>query len=279
MPVSVLPHLPSLPSAGMAALLYVTAGLAYIAVAGSALPDRLHPDASGDSLARAVGVGLTLALALLLWPAGPLLRAARATPVKRIPMVLGFRARAAGLRACARASSSGQVRPVAAEPAAAVRGDVADFAGQLDFAGAAARLRVACEQQRLVDAVFMASALVDDVSRRRGPDHPQVLDALEFLAHVAHLVGDEARSVRLYVHVADRRAWHFGVEYPGVKSALRNAYAAWLAVPDRSALRTGFLLLPSLRMVAGSDAPITRACEDRLRSLRAELGLGWSAVR
>jgi hypothetical protein len=86
----------------------------------------------------------------------------------------------------------------------------------LDFSGAVARLVAACGQGRLVDAVFMASALVDQTTARCGPDHPQVLDAMELLAHVAHLVGDQGRCVRLYVHVAGRRAWHYGVDHPGV---------------------------------------------------------------
>jgi hypothetical protein len=149
------------------------------------------------------------------------------------------------------------------------------FDAVLDFPRAAARLVAACEQERLVDAVFLARALVDQSTVRCGPDHPQVLDAMELLAHVAYLVGDRGRCVRLYVHVAGRRAWHYGVDHPGARAALRNAYAVWLSASDQVALHTGLPLLACLRLVAGSAAPVTVSGECRLRALQALHGSGW----
>jgi hypothetical protein len=126
-----------------------------------------------------------------------------------------------------------------------------------------------------VDAVFLASALVDQTTVRCGPDHPQVLDAMELLAHVAYLVGDQGRCVRLYVHVAGRRAWHYGVDHPGARAAVRNAYAAWLSASDQVALRTGLSVVTCLRLVAGSAAHATVSSECRLRALQALHGSGW----
>ena len=262
-----LPPLPCLPSPFLASLLYVTAGLAYLTVSGSDLPDRLRPEAEHVSpVARAAGTALALALVLLLWPAAPLLRATRSSPVRRL--TAAWRSRT-GAHRRRRVRTGGQRTHLDAQAAAARVEDFTGLDGELDIAGAASRIRTACEQQRLIDAVFMASALVDDVARRCGPDHPEVLDAMDLLAHVAHLVGDQARSVRLYVHVAGRRAWHYGVEDPGARTALRNAHASWLCAPDHAALITGYLLLPCLQMVAGPAAPITRSSQLRLQALRA----------
>ena len=270
MTVLVPPHLPAVVPA---AVLYLTAGLAYLTLSGTALPERMRPEL-GDTraVARIAALAAALVLALLLWPAAPLLRAASAGPLKRARTELLARAREAmerlGGRTTARAADRTPEHP-ADDPKAHEPAAFDDFAAELDFAGAADRLRAACEERRLVDAVFLASALVDDVTRRQGPDHPQVLDAMEALAHVAHLVGDEARSVRLYVHVAGRRAWHFGVDHPEAKTALRNAYTSWLSASDQAALLTGYLLIPCLRMIAGSTAPITTSSEHRLRCLQA----------
>jgi hypothetical protein len=270
MTIPVPPHLPAVIPA---AVLYFTAGLAYLTLSGTALPERMRP-VLGDTraAARIAALAAALALALLLWPAAPLLRAAGSGPLKRALTELLSRAREAMEHLSGRAEAGDRTPqlpasgPPAHEPEA-----FDDFASELDFAGAADRLRAACEEQRLVDAVFIASALVDDVTHRLGPEHPQVLDAMEALAHVAHLVGDEGRSVRLYVHVANRRAWHYGIDHPGARAALRNAYASWLSASDQVALMTGHLLLPCLRMIAGSTAPITTSSEHRLHCLRATM--------
>jgi len=278
MPVPVLPDLPSpLHPLAAAAVVYATAGLAYLALAGTELPDRMRHEHLDDArpTARCAWTALVLALALLLWPAGPLLRAARTAPVRRVLAMASGGSRSAARWLHAHAAAAPHECPVTAAPSVEQPPLVDEFDAEPDFSGAVARVVAACEQRRLVDAVFLASALVDDVARRCGPDRPQVLDAMELLAHVAHLVGDEARSVQLYVRVADRRAWHFGVDHPGARAALHNAYSAWLSASDQAALRAGLMLLPCLRLVAGGAAPVTVASERRLRDLQAVHGSGW----
>ena len=278
MPVPVLPDLPGpLHPLIAGAALYCVVGLAYLALVGAELPDRIHADHLDDArpTVRAASAALVLALALLLWPAGPLLRAARTAPVRRMLATASGPSRSATHWIRTHTGAVAQGRPVDAAPSTERPQPVDEFDAEPDFSGAVARVVAACEQRRLVDAVFLASALVDDVARRCGPDRPQVLDAMELLAHVAHLVGDEARSVQLYVRVADRRAWHFGVDHPGARAALHNAYSAWLSASDQAALRAGLMLLPCLRLVAGGAAPVTVASERRLRDLQAVHGSGW----
>ncbi|TDT97347.1 hypothetical protein EDD99_5473 [Streptomyces sp. 846.5] len=231
MPLRVLPHLPGLPAPFLAAPLYAVAGLAYLAVFGANLPDRLRPTTDSTSPLRRAA-GLTL-LVLMLWPAAPLFHAARSKLAHRIAAALRSLIRTVLPRTTTALPQERLVR-MAARPVTGRTGEPAHLGAGATFASAAVRLRSACEQQRLVDAVFIASALVNDTTLRRGPDHPQALDAMELLAHVAHLVGDHARAARLYIHVADHRAWHFGIDHPGARSALRNAYASWLSAPDQA---------------------------------------------
>ena len=278
MPVPVLPDLPGpLHPLIAGAALYCVVGLAYLALVGAELPDRIHPDHLDDArpTVRAASAALVLALALLLWPAGPLLRAARTAPVRRMLATASGPSRSATHWIRTHTGAVAQGRPVDAAPSTERPQPVDEFDAEPDFSGAVARVVAACEQERLVDAVFLASALVDDVGRLCGPGHQQVLDAMELLAHVAHLVGDEGRSVQLYVHVARHRARHYGVDHPGARAALHNAYSAWLSASDQAALRAGLLLLPCLRLVAGSSAPVTVSSERRLRALQAVHGSGW----
>jgi hypothetical protein len=278
MPVPVLPGPPGpLHPLIAAAALYCVVGLVYLALAGTELPDRIHPDRLDGArpTARAASAALVLALALLLWPTGPLLRAARTAPVRRTVAMTSGWSRSAAQRFRTHTGTPAQGRRADAVPSAARLQPVDEFDAEPDFSAAVARVAAACEQERLVDAVFLASALVDDAGRLCGPGHPQVLDATELLAHVAHLVGDEARSVQLYVHVARHRAWHYGVDHPGARAALDNAYSAWLSASGQAALRAGLLLVPCLRLLSGSGAPVTVSSERRLQALRAVHGSGW----
>lgn len=285
MSVPVLPGFPGpLPPVLVATVVYVVVGLGYLALAGTELPERMRPEHLEDDarpVARAAWTATVLTLALVLWPAGPLLRAASSGPVRRGLAAVSGRFRSAaehwhqhphgGAQPGSDSTATGAVRPQDPHGSEVRHG----FEAALDFSGAVARLVAACEQGRLVDAVFLASALVDQTTVRYGPDHPQVLDAMELLAHVAHLVGDQGRCVRLYVQVADRRAWHYGVDHPGARAAVRNAYAAWLSASDQVALRTGLTLVTCMRLMAGSTAPATVSSECRLRALQALHGSGW----
>ncbi|MEZ0092522.1 hypothetical protein [Streptacidiphilus sp. EB129] len=275
MSVPVLPHLldPSLRSLLAAAVVYLAAGVGFFAVTGVDLPEHLRStrrEDFGRSRSCTAWALVVLAVVVLLWPAAPVLRAAR-TPWVR-----------SRLTALSALVSTGIARlvPRRVDPVPDAVGlqqaladtreaDLDDLDARPDFTAAIHRVRAACEAERLVDAVFLASALVDDVTRTCGPESSPAVDALELLAHVAHLVGDDTRSVQLYVQVAARRAWNFGIDHPGARTAVRNAHAVWLTASDQAALRTGILLLPYVRWFAGELAPVTVAGEHRLRELQA----------
>ncbi|MFC1405679.1 MULTISPECIES: hypothetical protein [Streptacidiphilus] len=280
MSVPVLPGLPGpLPPVLVAAVAYAGVGLGYLALAGTDLPERMRPEHIDGEIRlvdRAAWTAVVLALALLLWPVGPFLRVVFSGPIRRrfaaVPGWLRGTAEPERSNPAADAlSGAGIVAPSAEQDRWVPHG----FGAGPDFSRAVAQLVAACEQERLVDAVFLASALVDETAVRCGPDHPRVLDAMELLAHVAHLAGDQGRCVSLNVHVAGRRAWHYGVDHPGARTALRNAYAAWLSASDQVALRTGVPLVTCLRLVAGHAATATVSTEDRLRALQALHRSGW----
>ena len=119
MPVPVLPDLsgPLHPLVAAAAL-YRVAGLAYLALVGTELPDRIHPDHLDNArpTARAASAALVLALALPLWPAGPLLRAARTAPVRRMLPTASEWSRSAAQWFRTHAGTIAQGRPVDAAP-------------------------------------------------------------------------------------------------------------------------------------------------------------------
>ncbi|WP_370086389.1 hypothetical protein [Streptacidiphilus sp. MAP12-16] len=142
------------------------------------------------------------------------------------------------------------------------------------FRPAIARVQDACRQERLVDAVFAATALLDQVTLLYGPGHPCTLQAVELLAHVCHLVGDHARGVQLYVHAAV--GWSAQGKRSRAVRLVRNAYTLWQLSSDGQALRTGILLLPYLREYAGSDSPTVARAQERLRHLQRERGVSWA---
>jgi hypothetical protein len=296
----VLPAVPSLDVVLPHGLLQVLLGAAAYVVVGFVVCARVARRgwAGRDGFAPAGGRAAIAALAaIVLWPAiagRGLLRVVRRglgawwlarqlARAARPRRPRGERSRALRPRAerSRRASVAGRrpFRPAtAAVPGplgtagrAGVRDRLQEGAGEL-AAGVrdqAAGVYRACEDERLVDALFSSYHLHQRVAWEYGPGHAHTLEAMELLAHVYHLVGDDTRAITLYLETAALRGRGHGIDHPSAIAALRRAYAIWTTASDRTALRTGPALLPYVRLTAGEGHPATAAVTGRLTALRA----------
>jgi hypothetical protein len=286
-----LPVLPSLPigphtrDAAAAAMVYLAAGAAFHYATGTQVTGRCadhRREDFGRPAAEVAEAVVVVLLVVLLWPTAVVLRLAGAVKRNRHRRSApGWGSRAVGLvvrRTAVRISVPvpGRARP-GTEQAEQLVCAMPEYGSGYEggavvaarFAAEAARVTRACEQGRLVEAVFAATALVDQVTLVYGPGHRFVLSAVELLAHVCRLVGDDARCVQLYVHAAAGRAQGCGVGDPAARAALRNAFAVWLGASDQASRRTGPLLLPYLRLFSGAGSAPVAAVAHRLRELRA----------
>ncbi|MFJ5120916.1 hypothetical protein [Kitasatospora sp. NPDC088548] len=98
-------------------------------------------------------------------------------------------------------------------------------------------IAAAVEQHRLVDAIRLATAHVDGMAARFGTAHAHTIEALEVLAHLNVLTGDEHRALVFYVHAADRRARCTSLPaadpVPGLVARARTALQAPVGRPRR----------------------------------------------
>jgi hypothetical protein len=266
-----------------AVVLYLLAGL--LCVALGAGPDQpgggQDCEGFGRSRARVVVEAVWWAGWLLVWPAAvarPCAHrvwvAARAWTMDEVRWLV-FRYRAehrarAEERAARRPQAPARVPAKGAPPDAPMGMEGA----MARLWPAVAKVQEACRQERLVDAVFAATALLDKVTLVYGPRHPRTLQAVELLAHVCHLVGDQARGVQLYVHAAVE--WSAQGQRSRALRLIRNAHALWQLSSDRQALRTGILLLPYLREYAGTNSPTMASAQERLRRLQLDRGVVWA---
>ncbi|MFD4636562.1 tetratricopeptide repeat protein [Lentzea sp. NPDC058436] len=135
------------------------------------------------------------------------------------------------------------------------------------------------EAGRRRDALASLHIIVEERTRRLGPRHPDVLDALRALGSWTGRVGDLRGAVAIFELLVDERASAFGATHPDTLAA-RHALANWCGRAGDLPTATGEYrrLVDDLVHLIGQDEPQTLAARHELANWLGRAGCQEEAL-